>query len=85
MTTNGMNNPNKYRSLNRMNIIVVDNRAKAGECGAINVLIGVMEAHIRDANICENGSRALWNITLNGKVSFIKNVHFIWNNYVYRR
>lgn len=43
------------------------NQGKAGEAGAIEVILNAMEIHINNAKVCEYGCEALWNITLDGK------------------
>ena len=43
-----------------------DNQAKAGGAGAIDVIVSAMKTHIDNAGVCEQGCRALWNITVNG-------------------
>ena len=45
-----------------------DNRIKAREAGAIEVIVNAMNEHIKNAALCENGCGALKNITRgNGK------------------
>lgn len=46
---------------------------KAGKCGAIDVLIDVMEKHISSINVCELGCSALMNISAVGKFAFANN------------
>ena len=43
-----------------------DNELKAGQAGAIEVIVKAMNTHAGNANLCENGCEALRNITLNG-------------------
>ena len=40
---------------------------KAGECGAIEAILDAMKAHPNNADVCEQGCRALVNITVDGK------------------
>ena len=40
---------------------------KAGVAGGIEVVVKAMNTHINNADVCENGCRALCNIILNGK------------------
>lgn len=44
--------------------IAVNNRKKAGELGAIEVVLNVMNQHANNANVCLNGLGALNNITV---------------------
>lgn len=46
---------------------------KAGQCGAIDVILNAMKIHINDAGVCEQGCGALGNITLSGKHQLITN------------
>ena len=48
-----------------------ENAAAAGEAGGIEVVVKAMNTHINNANVCENGCGALWNMAANGK----KNAH----------
>lgn len=61
--------------LNRIITIVIpaDNKAKAGEFGAIETILNTMRVHINDAGICVNGCGALMNITMNGKYDIYNN------------
>ena len=43
-----------------------DNQVKAGEAGAIDVIVSAMKTHSNNAGVCEQGCRALGNITANG-------------------
>ena len=43
-----------------------DNQTKAGEAGAIDVIISAMRTHSDNADVCEQGCMALRNITENG-------------------
>ena len=43
-----------------------DNRVRAGEGGAIEVILNAMRTHINNAGVCEAGCGALGNITENG-------------------
>ena len=46
----------------------VDNRAKAGECGAIEAIVNGMKVHANNVGICRAGCGALNNATFdNGK------------------
>ena len=38
-----------------------DNKAKAGECGAIEVILEAMKTHMNNAGVCEKGCGTLWN------------------------
>lgn len=50
----------------KLNQITADNRAKAEQCGAIDVILNVLKVHIDNAVICSAGCGALMNISLNG-------------------
>lgn len=47
--------------------IAVNNRKKAGELGAIEVVLSVMNKHVNNANVCLNGLGALDYITEDSK------------------
>ena len=49
------------------NPTTADNQVKAGECGAIEVIVNAMKAHMNITDVCEQGCGALCNITVNGK------------------
>ena len=59
------------KSTNGMNHLqnnIADNQMRAGkEGGAIEVILNVMRTHINNAEVCEAGCGALYNITSNGK------------------
>ena len=44
-----------------------DNEVRAGEAGAIDVILNAMRTHINNADICKWGCGALMRITVNGK------------------
>ena len=44
-----------------------DNNVKAGECGAIEVILDVMKENKTSTGVCEQGCGALVNITVDGK------------------
>lgn len=41
---------------------------KAGECGAINVILDAMKTHVNNADICKEGCVALLSIAYNGEI-----------------
>ena len=43
-----------------------DNKVKAGRAGAIDAIVSAMKTHSDNAGVCEQGCRALRNITVNG-------------------
>ena len=43
-----------------------DNQVKAGEAGAIDVIVSAMKTHSNNAGVCYYGCGALRNITANG-------------------
>ena len=45
---------------------------KAGEAGAIDVIISAMKTHSNNADVCFVGCGALWAITLNGTSHTLK-------------
>lgn len=50
-----------------------DNKARAGECGAIGMIVSAIKVHTNNLNVCEYGCKTLCNITLNnGKTSYTK-------------
>ena len=49
------------------NSTTAGNQAKAGECGAIEVILSAMKTHMNNAGVCEAGCGVLGNITVNGK------------------
>ena len=49
------------------NTITDNNEAKAGECGVVETIVSAMKTHMNNADVCEYGCGALWNITVNGK------------------
>ena len=49
------------------NPTTADNQVKAGECGAIEVILSAMKTHMNNADVCQAGCGALWSITVNGK------------------
>ena len=46
---------------------VAENQVKAGAAGGVEAVVKVINTHIDNAEVCENGCGALWNITVNGK------------------
>ena len=55
-----------------------DNRIKAREAGAIEVIVNAMNAHINNGDICENGCGALMSITYkNGKLGTTNQILFL--------
>ena len=40
---------------------------KAGAAGGIEAVVKAINIHIDNANVCEQGCGALWNMTANGK------------------
>ena len=46
-------------------INVAYNQTKAGEAGAIDVILCAMKRHMDNINVCKFGCGALWNITEN--------------------
>ena len=40
---------------------------KAGAAGGIEAVMKAINTHINNADVCENGCSALWNMTVNGK------------------
>lgn len=40
---------------------------KAGQCGAIDVILNVIKTHIGNTDVCKQGCGALYFITFNGK------------------
>ena len=42
-----------------------ENKVKAGAAGGIEAMIKVINTHINNADVCENGCGALYNITAN--------------------
>lgn len=40
-----------------------DNQKKAGDAGAINVILRAMKTHIESVDVCKFGCGALWSIT----------------------
>ena len=43
-----------------------DDHVKAlGEAGVIEVIVKAMKEHINNADVCESGCGALWNIAIN--------------------
>ena len=58
------------KSTNGMNHLqnnIADNQVRAGEGGAIEVILDVMRTHISNSMVCGAGCKALGNITVNGK------------------
>ena len=49
------------------NPTTADNQAEAGRYGAIEAIVGAMNAHMKNADVCQAGCGALWSITVNGK------------------
>ena len=43
------------------------NKVKAGECGAIEMILNVMKTNKTSTGVCKYGCGALCNITFNGK------------------
>ena len=52
---------------NERTYFLADNEVKAGECGAIEVILNAMDAHMNITGVCEYGCMALCIITVNGK------------------
>lgn len=50
-----------------INFVLVENREKAGNVGAIDVVVKTINAHIDNADVCEKGCGALNNMVLNCK------------------
>lgn len=49
--------------------LTADNRAKAGKVGGISAVIKVLNTHTCNANVCQCGCAALWNMTISsGKI-----------------
>ena len=40
---------------------------KAGAVGGIEAVVKAINTHINNADVCERGCGALWNMTVNGK------------------
>lgn len=53
--------------MNDFTITTDINRVKAGECGAIEVILGAMKIYTSNADICENGCMTLRSLAMNGK------------------
>lgn len=50
-----------------------DNKARAGECGAIGMIVSAIKVHTNNLNVCEYGCKTLCNITSNnGKTSYAR-------------
>lgn len=47
---------------------IANNQVKAGQFGAIEVILDAIKIHVSNADVCEKGCGALWNITVNGKL-----------------
>lgn len=43
-----------------------DNQIKAGELGAVDVILNALRLNIDSEDVCEYGCKALWNCTKNG-------------------
>lgn len=52
-------------SLSILTIIIVSSKAKAGGCGAIEVILNATITHKGNPDICEQGCKALQNILVN--------------------
>ena len=44
-----------------------ENKVKAGTAGGIEAVVKAINTHINNADVCEQGCGALWNMTVNGK------------------
>ena len=44
---------------------------KAITAGGIEAVVKVINTHISNVNVCENGCSALWNMTANGIVIYL--------------
>ena len=47
-------------------IITAHNQAKAGQAGAIKPIVMAVSLHMANAEVCESGCGALWNMTVDG-------------------
>lgn len=45
-----------------------DNKVKAEKCGAVSVILRILKTHIKNADVCEQGCKALVNSIYNGKI-----------------
>ena len=59
-------------SLFKHNIFLAVGQLKAGNCGAIDILISVIKENIDDEGVCGYGCAAIRNITESGKGRNIK-------------
>ena len=66
ITANGKQNSQQTK-YEPYQIPIDNNKVRAGEAGAIDVILSAMGRHIDNANICMRGCWALMNITVNGK------------------
>lgn len=48
------------------NNVIVDNAVKAGQSGAIGMIVSAIKRHISNPGVCEQGCKALINIAVNG-------------------
>ena len=48
---------------------------KAGTAGGIEAVVKAINTHIDNADVCEKGCAALWNMVLNGKNTETKSKH----------
>ena len=67
---NGKHQPQSKDNLNEIistNPTTAGNQAEAGRCGAIEVILNAMDAHMNITGVCEYGCMALCIITVNGK------------------
>lgn len=46
---------------------IANNIIRAGQSGAVELLVSAMKTHINSAGVCENCCNTLYNITVNGK------------------
>ena len=68
MVNNNRNAKTIRNEIISTNPTTAPNKVKAGEYGAIEVILSAMKAHMSIADVCEQGCWALWNITAdNGK------------------
>lgn len=58
--------------MNLQKLFAAGNKVKAGQLGAIEVILNVMKMHIDNVGVCEKGCVGLWNIMSNGKPTIIK-------------
>ena len=60
-----MVNNQKQPTIYWINAFEDDNKVIAGEKGAIETIVEVLNKHIDNVDACKNACKALWNITTN--------------------